>query len=91
MTLAALEEVVGVDNLNDYYDPSLKQARLDRINARADSDRFEFIKGELVDRDRATALVFRLRCPISVVPSQITRQFWLEGAKPHRVPGLPLC
>ena len=39
----------------------------------------------------ATALVFRLRCPISVVPSQITRQFWLEGAKPHRVPGLPLC
>jgi UDP-glucuronate 4-epimerase len=24
-------EVIGVDNLNDYYDPALKQARLDRL------------------------------------------------------------
>ena len=26
--------VVGIDNLNDYYDPALKQARLERIAAR---------------------------------------------------------
>ena len=25
------ERVIGVDNLNTYYDPALKQARLDRI------------------------------------------------------------
>ena len=31
--LARGEEVVGIDNLNDYYDPALKQARLDRIKA----------------------------------------------------------
>ena len=28
--LARGDEVVGVDNLNDYYDPSLKRARLAR-------------------------------------------------------------
>ncbi len=28
-------DVVGIDNLNDYYDPSLKQARLERILGRA--------------------------------------------------------
>jgi len=27
-------QVSGIDNLNDYYDPSLKQARLDRLMAR---------------------------------------------------------
>ena len=31
--LARGDEVVGIDNLNDYYDPALKQARLDRIKA----------------------------------------------------------
>ncbi|MCE2947113.1 MAG: NAD-dependent epimerase [bacterium] len=29
--LARGDEVIGVDNLNDYYDPALKQARLDRL------------------------------------------------------------
>ncbi|MDG2094944.1 MAG: NAD-dependent epimerase [Phycisphaerales bacterium] len=50
------DEVVGFDNLNDYYDPMLKQARLDRINSRNDSERFEFIKGELVDREALESL-----------------------------------
>ena len=31
------EQVVGLDNLNSYYDPSLKQARLDRLDAIASS------------------------------------------------------
>ncbi|KZY74824.1 capsular biosynthesis protein CpsI [Oleiphilus sp. HI0071] len=29
--LARGDEVIGLDNVNDYYDPSLKEARLDRI------------------------------------------------------------
>jgi UDP-glucuronate 4-epimerase len=29
------DEVVGIDNLNDYYDVGLKQARLDRLTAQA--------------------------------------------------------
>ncbi len=29
------DRVIGIDNLNDYYDPALKQARLARIEALA--------------------------------------------------------
>ena len=33
--LADGHPVVGVDNLNDYYDPTLKQSRLERLTASA--------------------------------------------------------
>lgn len=39
--------VVGLDNLNDYYDVSLKEARLEKLKR---EDRFTFIKGDLADR-----------------------------------------
>lgn len=42
------DEVVGIDNLNDYYDPALKQARLARL---AGHNRFSFEKLDLADRD----------------------------------------
>ncbi len=42
------DTVVGVDNLNDYYDVSLKQARLDRLTAR---DGFEFHQQDIKDAD----------------------------------------
>ncbi|MCV9935794.1 NAD-dependent epimerase [Boseaceae bacterium BT-24-1] len=42
------DEVVGIDNLNDYYDPALKQARLARL---AGHNRFSFETLDLVDRD----------------------------------------
>ena len=38
--LARGDEVIGVDNLNDYYDPRLKEARLERLR-RASGFRFE--------------------------------------------------
>lgn len=44
--LSAGHQVVGIDNLDDYYDVSLKQARLNLI---ANDDRFTFIKGDLTD------------------------------------------
>src|SRR2546430_14415791 len=46
------DDVVGIDNLNDYYDPSLKQARLDNL-ARQYGNRFRF---ERVDFSHADAL-----------------------------------
>jgi UDP-glucuronate 4-epimerase len=46
--LARGEEVVGLDNLNDYYDVSLKQARLDILKR---SPNFRFVKLDLADRD----------------------------------------
>ncbi|MDO4940711.1 MAG: NAD-dependent epimerase/dehydratase family protein [Erysipelotrichaceae bacterium] len=40
-------EVIGVDNLNDYYDVSLKEDRLDYIG----KDRFTFIKLDISNKD----------------------------------------
>jgi UDP-glucuronate 4-epimerase len=47
------DEVVGLDNVNDYYDPSLKEARLERLRA---FDRFHFAKLDLVDREGMQSL-----------------------------------
>ncbi|WP_153109566.1 NAD-dependent epimerase [Propionivibrio limicola] len=44
------DEVVGLDNLNDYYDPALKQARLDCLAPFAN---FRFVRQDIAD---ATAL-----------------------------------
>src|ERR1044072_1494041 len=44
------DEVVGIDNLNDYYDPSLKQARLDALQQRV-GNRFRFERVDFADRD----------------------------------------
>jgi UDP-glucuronate 4-epimerase len=46
-------EVVGLDNLNDYYDVTLKQARLAALTAQ----RFRFVKTDLAD-DAAIAQLF---------------------------------
>jgi UDP-glucuronate 4-epimerase len=46
--------VVGLDNLNSYYDPALKQSRLNLL--RGDS-RFDFVQADLADR-AATASLF---------------------------------
>lgn len=48
-------QVVGIDNLNDYYDPALKHARLERIRnvleQAACDENFRFIRLDLADRD----------------------------------------
>ena len=46
--LARGDPVVGIDNLNDYYDPVLKQARIDRVAAEH-GDRFIFEKLDFAD------------------------------------------
>ncbi len=51
--LAAGHQVVGIDNLNDYYDVSLKQARLDQNTQHAD---FIFVKMDLADRQAISSL-----------------------------------
>ncbi|EPU6891184.1 NAD-dependent epimerase [Raoultella ornithinolytica] len=45
--LEAGHEVVGIDNMNDYYDVNLKQSRLDLLQ----SPRFSFYKTDLADRE----------------------------------------
>src|SRR5438270_7506501 len=57
------DEVVGIDNLNDYYDPSLKEARLRNLQQQFDN-RFRF---ERVDFADAQAL------------QRVTETFELDG------------
>ncbi len=46
-------EVVGIDNLNDYYDPSLKEARLAQLHTHPN---FRFLKQDVSDYDRLFSL-----------------------------------
>ena len=50
------DEVVGIDNLNDYYDVKLKLARLERLR---NHKRFKFIKLEISDRVAVEELFVR--------------------------------
>jgi len=50
--LARGETVIGIDSLNDYYDPKLKQARL----ARLAHPHFTFVQADVADRDAMFAL-----------------------------------
>ena len=58
--------VVGVDNLNDYYDVSLKEARLKAILAHPNADNFKFVKLDLAERE-ATEKLFADEKPDTVV------------------------
>lgn len=49
-------EIVGIDNLNDYYDTSLKNARLNKLNKK---DNFIFFKMNLADKDSILNLFSR--------------------------------
>ena len=56
LTIRLLErgdEVIGIDNLNDYYDVNLKLARLEKLR---DYSQFKFIKLEISDRDAVEKL-----------------------------------
>ncbi|MCX7101441.1 MAG: NAD-dependent epimerase [Methylobacter sp.] len=50
------DEVVGIDNLKDYYDVNLKLARLERLK---NHERFKFIKLEIADREAIEGLFAR--------------------------------
>jgi UDP-glucuronate 4-epimerase len=63
LLLARGDEVIGLDNLNDYYDPRLKEARLARL---ATEPGFQFHKLDLADRE-GVARLFAAARPQSVV------------------------
>jgi UDP-glucuronate 4-epimerase len=61
--LAEGRDVVGLDNLNAYYDPALKQARLDILR---ENPRFDFVQADLADRAEMAVLFARHRFPVVV-------------------------
>ncbi|MGE0467464.1 MAG: NAD-dependent epimerase [Steroidobacteraceae bacterium] len=99
--LARGDEVIGLDNLNPYYDPTLKEARLARLRPHA---RFSFEKLDLADRAGMEALFARgkiqrvvhlaaqagvrysIQNPHAYVESNITGTLHvLEGCRHHGV------
>ncbi|MDD7271899.1 MAG: GDP-mannose 4,6-dehydratase, partial [Spirochaetales bacterium] len=48
------DKIIGIDNLNDYYDVSLKEFRLKEIEA-LNKD-FTFIKGSIADKELINSL-----------------------------------
>jgi UDP-glucuronate 4-epimerase len=61
--LARGDDVLGFDNLNAYYDPRLKQARLGRLQPHPN---FNFVRGSLEDRAALNAAVSEFK-PARVV------------------------
>jgi UDP-glucuronate 4-epimerase len=51
--LARGDEVVGLDNINDYYDVNIKYARLTKLEGNAN---FRFVKLDLADKEGMAAL-----------------------------------
>lgn len=65
--LARGDTVIGLDNLNDYYDPVRKRENLEEVRRQAPrEDRFEFVHGDIRDRALVDALFSRheLACVI---------------------------
>lgn len=56
-------KVVGMDNLNDYYDVSLKRRRLNRLEAR---EGFRFEEASIADRDALERIWARFRPQVTV-------------------------
>ncbi|WP_334021129.1 NAD-dependent epimerase [Alteromonas sp. S015] len=48
--------VVGIDNINNYYDVNLKHARLDEIKSSSAADLFSFVEMGVEERDKMATL-----------------------------------
>lgn len=85
LTIALLErggKVLGVDNLNNYYDPALKQLRLDEIAKHKNSSNFEFAKVDISDRKLITDLFSKKQFNVVVnLAAQAGVRYSLEN--PH--------
>lgn len=55
--------VIGLDNMNDYYDVSLKEDRLDRLKG---YENYSFVKSDLTDKEGLLALFEKERPDIAV-------------------------
>ncbi len=74
-------EVVGLDNLNDYYDVTLKEARLKRLTGQAN---FRFVKLDLADAAGVAALFACERFPRVVhLAAQAGVRYSLENPRAY--------
>jgi UDP-glucuronate 4-epimerase len=77
--LQAGRRVVGLDNLNSYYDPALKEARLDILK---NDPAFSFVRLDLADRAGVAGLFGAERFPVVIhLAAQAGVRYSLEN--PH--------
>ncbi|MGA8899939.1 SDR family NAD(P)-dependent oxidoreductase, partial [Bradyrhizobium sp.] len=77
--LSSGRAVVGLDSVNDYYDPALKRARLDVL---ARQPNFTFVQSDLADREATKSLFAQHRFPAVVhLAAQAGVRYSLEN--PH--------
>ena len=58
--------IIGIDNINDYYDIELKNARLKILSEESTAETFKFIKLDLADREAMSNLFFEYKFDIVV-------------------------
>lgn len=74
-------EIIGYDNINDYYDVNLKYARLEILEK---YDKFTFIKGDLADSDKVNALFTEYKPEIVVnLGAQAGVRYSIENPKAY--------
>src|ERR1700723_3322366 len=77
--LSSGRKVVGLDSVNDYYDPALKQARLDILKGQS---KFPFVKSDLANREATKSLFAQHRFPVVIhLAAQAGVRYSLEN--PH--------
>ena len=77
--LSSGRAVVGLDSVNDYYDPALKAARLEILKRERG---FSFVKSDLADRAAISALFDQHRFPVVIhLAAQAGVRYSLEN--PH--------
>lgn len=77
--LAAGRDVIGVDCVNNYYDPTLKEARL---NILGNHQNFSFLKLDLADRSASKAMFEQHQPPVVIhLAAQAGVRYSLE--RPH--------
>ena len=59
-------KIVGLDNLNDYYDPSIKKYRLERIKSADKNNKFNFVKCDLSNKTKISKLFAKYNFDIVV-------------------------
>lgn len=75
------EEVVGIDDLNPYYDPALKAGRLERLSPRSG---FTFVKGDIADTEAlAGAVRGRKIAKVAHLAAQAGVRYSLENPRAY--------
>jgi UDP-glucuronate 4-epimerase len=74
-------EVIGLDNINDYYDVTLKESRLKQIEKR---ENFKFIKLDIVEKDSVASLFSNEKFDLVVnLAAQAGVRFSLTHPRPY--------